>query len=67
MWSSPDRLRSQIASLQFVLRGTLATQITVSIGVAQAATDLDDALEKASRCLARAKERGPDVVESLPG
>ncbi|GAA4343002.1 hypothetical protein GCM10023144_45530 [Pigmentiphaga soli] len=62
-----ERLRYQVSGRQFALRGALATQITVSIGVAQAAADLDDALERAAQALARAKERGRNVVEPPPG
>lgn len=64
--ASADRLRSHITGRQFALRGHIATQITVSVGVAEAATDLDDALANASAALARAKERGRNLVESYP-
>lgn len=61
-----DRLRNHIAGRQFALRGHIATQMTVSIGLAQAATDLDEALAHACAALARAKERGRNVVECYP-
>ncbi|WP_179590340.1 GGDEF domain-containing protein [Pigmentiphaga litoralis] len=61
-----DRLRNHIAGRQFALRGHIATQITVSIGITPAGTDLDTALGNAAIALARAKERGRNLVESLP-
>lgn len=62
-----ERLRLTIAGRQFALRGHIATQITVSIGLARAATQLDDALTHAAAALARAKERGRNLVESPLG
>jgi diguanylate cyclase (GGDEF)-like protein len=75
LWAAPlaetlavcERLRAQVANRQFALRGGISTQMTVSIGVAQAMADLDATLEKAQASLARAKERGRNTVEPLLG
>lgn len=61
-----ERLRLHVCGRQFALRGHIGTQITLSIGVAQAQADLEATLAKAQAALERAKERGRNTVEPLP-
>jgi len=61
-----ERLRAHVGGRQFPLRGNMGTQITLSIGVAQAQGSLDATLAKAQAALDRAKERGRNTVEPPP-
>lgn len=62
-----ERLRANVGGRQFALRGSLGTQITLSIGVAPAQGDFEATLARAQAALARAKERGCNTVEPPPG
>ncbi len=62
-----DRLRQHVGGRQFALRGHIGTQITLSIGVAQARENLEATLAQAQAALERAKERGRNTVEPPPG
>ncbi|VCU71346.1 Response regulator PleD [Pigmentiphaga humi] len=61
-----ERLRLHVSGRQFALRGQIATQMTLSIGVAQARSDFADTLARALQALERAKERGRNAVEPVP-
>ena len=64
-----ERMREEVAATPILYRGT-ALRITVSIGVAEFSRhlrDLDGLLNAADTALYRAKHRGRNCVELLPG
>lgn len=58
-----ERFRKHIAYRSYALPGRMVSQLTVSIGVAEAATDLEATLKQADNCLKMAKLQGRNRVE----